>query len=229
MAASAAVGVPRYRVGNVVLAEEFDAMRDGLTLAHRAARAAIKSHRSDLPVGLSIAIADDQAVAGGEELRDRKRAEVYDHWLQVAADDDFIGVQNYEQFVYGPDGAIPAPEGAEINEMGTAVAPDSLAGAVRYAHQVSGRPVMVTEHGIGTEDDRVRADFLEPSLRGLAGAIAEGVPVLGYFHWTLMDNFEWIFGYGKQLGLHAVDRTTFVRTPKPSAGRYAELVARFSA
>ena len=51
-----------------------------------------------------------------------------------------------------------------------------------------------------------------------------GVPVLGYCHWTLMDNFEWIFGYGPKLGLHSVDRETFERTAKPSAGVYAELV-----
>ena len=50
------------------------------------------------------------------------------------------------------------------------------------------------------------------------------MPVLGYCHWTLMDNFEWIFGYTQQLGLHAVDRETFVRTPKPSAGVYAAIV-----
>ena len=47
--------------------------------------------------------------------------------------------------------------------------------------------------------------------------------MLGYCHWTLMDNFEWIFGYGQQLGLHSVDRETFVRTPKPSAAVYAAI------
>ena len=56
-----------------------------------------------------------------------------------------------------------------------------------------------------------------------------GVPVLGYLHWTLMDNFEWIFGYGHQLGLHEVDRTTFARTAKPSATVYASLVEKLSA
>jgi beta-glucosidase len=85
-------------------------------------------------------------------------------------------------------------------------------------------PVLVSEHGIGTEDDSIRAGFIEPSLEGLAQAIADGVPVLGYCHWTLMDNFEWIFGYGPKLGLHEVDRETFERTAKPSAGVYAELV-----
>ena len=111
-----------------------------------------------------------------------------------------------------------------MNGMGTAVEPDSLRGAVEYAYSVSGVPILVSEHGIGTEDDTIRAGFLEPSLAGLQQAIADGVPVLGYCHWTLMDNFEWICGYGPKLGLHAVDRETFERTAKPSAGVYAELV-----
>ena len=85
-------------------------------------------------------------------------------------------------------------------------------------------PVLVTEHGMSTSDDTLRAGFIEPSLRGLLAVMADGVPVLGYLHWTLMDNFEWIFGYGHQLGLYEVDRVTFERTPKPSAAVYAEFV-----
>jgi beta-glucosidase len=84
--------------------------------------------------------------------------------------------------------------------------------------------VLVTEHGVGTEDDAVRSAFLEPSLRGLADAIADGVPVLGYLHWTLMDNFEWVGGYTGHLGLHAVDRATLRRIPRSSAAEYARLV-----
>ena len=227
-AASEAAGVERYRAGNVMIREDFAAMRAGMTVGHRAAKAAIKARRADLPVGLSIAIIDDVAAPGGEELRDRKRAEVYDHWLELARDDDFVGVQNYEREVYGPDGALPVPEGVPVNGMGTAVEPDSLRGAVEYAYAVSRVPILVSEHGIGTEDDSLRAGFLEPSLDGLAQAIADGIPVLGYCHWTLMDNFEWIGGYGPKLGLHSVDRQTFERTAKPSAGVYAELVRSFS-
>jgi len=223
-AASAAAGVERYRAGNVMLREDFAGMRTGMTAGHRAAKAAIKARRPELPVGLSLAIVDDTAVAGGEELRDRKRAEVYEHWLLLAREDDFIGVQNYERIVYGPDGQVPPAEGAALNGMGTAVEPDSLRGAVEYVYSVAQVPVLVSEHGIGTEDDSIRAAFIEPSLEGLAQAIANGVPVLGYCHWTLMDNFEWIFGYGPKLGLHAVDRESFGRTAKPSAGVYAGLV-----
>ncbi|MEU7303854.1 family 1 glycosylhydrolase [Streptomyces sp. NPDC007206] len=162
------------------------------------------------------------ALPGGEKHRDATRAAVYDHWLREARQDDFIGVQNYERVVHGPDGEV-APDG-ELNGMGTAIAPASLAGAVRYAHEVAGVPVLVTEHGIQTADDTQRAAFIPAAVRELAAEIAAGTPVLGYCHWTLMDNFEWIFGYGAQLGLHEVDRATFQRHPKPSARAYADVV-----
>ncbi len=58
--------------------------------------------------------------------------------------------------------------------MGTAVEPDSLRGAVVYAHEVSGVPVLVSEHGVSTPDDSIRAAFIGPSLEGLATAVATG-------------------------------------------------------
>ncbi|WP_397558100.1 family 1 glycosylhydrolase [Microbacterium alkaliflavum] len=221
-AAAARAGTDRYFAGNVIPAALQAEFQEAQTRAHLSAKAAIKSRKGDLPVGLSIAIADEVAVPGGEERRDAKRAVAYDHWLRLASDDDFIGVQNYERIVHGPGGEV-VPEGP-VNGMGTVIEPDSLAGAVRYAHEVSGVPVLVTEHGIQSDDDTQRAAFTPAALDGLASEIASGVPVLGYCHWTLMDNFEWIFGYGPKLGLFSVDRTTFERTPKPSASVYEEYV-----
>ncbi|WP_426560603.1 family 1 glycosylhydrolase [Angustibacter sp. McL0619] len=224
-AAGAAAGVSRYRLSNVVLPEEMDAIADGLAAGHEAARAAIKAHRPDLPVGLSLAIVDDQVVGDDPSIRDRKRAQVYERWLDLVRADDFVGVQNYEQIRYDDKGAVPVGVGAPVNQLGSAIEPLSLAGAVRYAHRTTGIPVLVTEHGVSTSDDALRAGFLAPSLRGLLDVVEEGVPVLGYLHWTLMDNFEWIFGYGHQLGLHSVDRETFARTRKGSADVYASIVA----
>ena len=226
-AATAAAGVPRYRLANVMLPEEMDAMADGMSAGHVAGRAAIKARRTDLPVGLSLAIVDDVVIGDDASVRDRKRTEVYERWLELARDDDFVGVQNYERVPYDGDGAVPPLEGTPLNQMGTAIEPLSLGGAVRYAHEATGVPVLVTEHGMSTDDDTLRAAFLEPSLVGLRAVMDEGVPVLGYLHWTLMDNFEWVFGYGHQLGLHEVDRDTFERRPKPSAGVYADLVKRY--
>ena len=195
-----------YRLANVMLPEEMDAFADGMSAGHVAAKAAIKARRPDLPVGLSLAIVDDVVAGDDPSVRDRKRAEVYERWLELARDDDFVGVQNYERIAYDGSGPVAPPAGAALNQMGSAIEPLSLAGSVRYAHEATGVPVLVTEHGMSTGDDSLRADFIEPSLVGLLDVMDEGVPVLGYLHWTLMDNFEWVFGYGHQLGLHEVDR-----------------------
>ena len=223
-AASAAAGVPRYRLGNVMLPEELDHMAAGLAAAHRAARAAIRAHQADLPVGLSLAVVDDVVVGDDASVRDRKRREVYEPWFDLVADDDFVGVQNYERAWYDGQGAVDATGTGSGGGLYSGVHPGSLAGAVRYVQEATGVPVLVTEHGMATPDDARRAAFIEPSLAALHDVMAEGVRVLGYCHWSLMDNFEWIFGYGEQLGLHTVDPDTFERTAKPSAGVYAAIV-----
>ena len=222
-AAGRAAGVERYRLGNVVLPEELDAMAAGMAAAHLAARTVIKGIRPDLPVGLSLAVVDDVVVGADASVRDRKRREAYEPWFGAVSHDDFVGVQNYERNWYDGQGAVDATGENPGGGLYSGVDPGSLAGAVRYVHEATGRPVLVTEHGMATDDDTRRAGFIEPSLAALLDAVEEGVPVLGYCHWSLMDNFEWIFGYSEHLGLHAVDRTTFERTPKPSAGVYAAI------
>jgi beta-glucosidase len=132
-------------------------------------------------------------------------------------------VQNYTRDRYDSTGPVSPPPGAAINQMHGEIYPPSLGGAVRYAYAATGRPLLVTEHGIGHREDSVRAAFIEPALTGLLDAIEDGVPVLGYLHWSLLDNFEWIFGYDVKFGLHEVDRGTFARTAKPSAGVYAAI------
>ena len=78
-------------------------------------------------------------------------------------------------------------------------------------------PVLVTENGIATTDDSRRIAYIDRALAGVQRCLADGIDVRGYIHWTLLDNFEWIFGYGPKFGLVAVDRSTQRRTPKPSA------------
>jgi len=78
-------------------------------------------------------------------------------------------------------------------------------------------PVLVTENGIGTDDDDERIRYVHRALEGVQRALADGVDVIGYTYWSLLDNFEWAFGYVPRFGLTSVDRTTFARTPKPSA------------
>lgn len=218
-------GSTAFRLANVVLPEDQDSLAEGLERAHRAARDVIHEVAPHVQVGLSIAIMDDRAEPGQTVVRDRKRAEVYERWLRLASSDDFVGVQNYETYRYDNDGVVAVADDAPRNGMGTLLDPTSLAGAVRYAWEQTGRPVLITEHGLAHDDDALRAAFIPAALESLEAVVASGVPVLGYCHWTLLDNFEWLFGYSMHYGLHEVNRTTFERTPKASAKAYARAVA----
>lgn len=210
------LGVPRFLSANVAGLDDLPDLQKGLLAAHKAGRAAIKAAAPHLPVGLSLAMMDDQAV-GRNSQRDARRQQMYGAWLDVAKGDDFLGVQNYERALWGPQGRLPAPADAVRNWSGSEVYAPSLAGAVRYAHQATGVPILVSEHGVGTDDDTVRAALIPAALRDLKHAIDDGVPVMGYCHWSLIDNFEWVFGYRPKFGLASYDPVTFARTPKPSA------------
>ena len=86
----------------------------------------------------------------------------------------------------------------------------------------------VTENGIGTEDDTRRVEYITRALAGVQKCVADGIDVRGYFHWSLLDNFEWNLGYRPKFGLVAVNRETFERTVKPSA-RVLGSIARANA
>ena len=227
-AAGQACGSDNFRNAIIPDIAEVDRTEAGLIAAHKAGKAAIKAVRSNLPVGVTLIVSDDQAV-GVNSLRDAKRAAYYALWLEVARSDDFVGVQNYGRVLWGDKGMLPPPEGSPRNVDGREIYPPSLAGAVRYAHAATGVPILITEHGVGTSDDRLRAEFIPAALTELQTVVADGVPVIGYVHWSLLDNFEWIFGYGHQFGLVSVDRTTFRRTPKPSAPVLAAIARRNAA
>ena len=89
--------------------------------------------------------------------------------------------------------------------------------SIRYTAQSTKLPIYVTENGISTNDDTQRIAYIRTAVGGVANCLKSGIDVRGYLHWSLLDNFEWIFGYGPQFGLIGVDRSTMKRTIKPSA------------
>jgi beta-glucosidase len=220
-------GSAKFVALNAANQEDIEPLQQVLFEGHKAGKAAIKAVRGNLPVGVSLAMLDDQAV-GKNSLRDAKRKELYGGWLELARGDDFLGVQNYERAIWTDTGRLPAPPSADRGHMGAEVYAPSLAGAVRFAHAATGVPILVSEHGVGTEDDAVRSRLIPAALSELKRAIDEGVPVKGYCHWSLIDNFEWIFGYKPKFGLHSVDPATFARTAKPSASIYGAIARRNS-
>ncbi|MEJ8635160.1 GH1 family beta-glucosidase [Streptomyces sp. MS2.AVA.5] len=126
----------------------------------------------------------------------------------------------------------------ERTEMGWSIDPTGLYDLLMtYTHKASGVPLMITENGAacddkpaadGTVHDPERIAYLHGHLAAVHRAIADGADVRGYFLWSLLDNFEWSYGYSKRFGAVYVDYETQVRTPKSSARWYAE-VARTGA
>ena len=112
---------------------------------------------------------------------------------------------------------MPPPKNAARNYRGVEVYPQSLSGAVEYAHKATGKPILVTEHGVGSDDDTLRGRLIREALAGLQDSIARGTPVIGYIHWSLLDNYEWYSGFDPKFGLVRVDRQNFQRSIKPSA------------
>jgi beta-glucosidase len=112
-------------------------------------------------------------------------------------------------------------------QLGWAWYPEGLGHLVDDVSRI-GLPVYVTENGIATSDDVERIEFTAKHLEHVHAAIARGRDVRGYFHWSLLDNFEWNEGYRPTFGLVAVDRATMERVPKPSLSWYGA-VARANA
>ncbi|HZN15869.1 MAG TPA: family 1 glycosylhydrolase [Acidimicrobiales bacterium] len=194
------------------------AVNDIIIDAHHQAVAAVRAGPGDAPVGLTLAMTDWQAVDGGEERRDRIRRNYEDVYLEAARQDDFIGVQTYSRSRVGPDGVLDAEEGVELTQMGYEFWPDALEATIRRAWEVTdGLPIVVTENGIGTDDDTRRIAYITQALGGVRRCLDDGIDLRGYTCWSAMDNFEWAYGYRPTFGIISVDRETQVRTPKPSA------------
>lgn len=184
--------------------------------AHVAARQAIRAICPHVKVGLTLSLHDLQAQPGGEPFAEAAWKEEFTHYLPYIQEDDFLGVQNYTRTLYGPQGQLPAPEGAELTQMAYEFYPQALENVLRKVAADFHGDMIVTENGIATADDTRRVAFIQQALEGVQRCMADGLPIKGYFYWSLMDNFEWQKGFAMNFGLIAVDRTTMARTTKPS-------------
>lgn len=192
-----------------------------LAAAHLAARDVLRG--TGHQVGWSVANQVFQAEPGAERVAKEHAYWREDFFLDVARDDDWLGVQSYTRTVIGPDGPRQPPQEAERTLTGWEYYPPALEHAARHASERShGTPLYVTENGIATADDSRRIDYTTGALEGLQRAMDDGVDVRGYLHWSALDNYEW-GSYRPTFGLISFDDQTFVRTPKPSLGWLGEV------
>jgi beta-glucosidase len=160
----------------------------------------------------------------------------------IAAPIDWLGVNYYTRtrVRHLPGALWPAyeevPGDLPKTAMGWEIFPDGLrAMLVRMAREYTGDvPLYVTENGMAGDDalvggaveDPVRVAYLADHLRAVRAAIDEGAPVRGYYAWSLLDNYEWSYGYDKRFGLVHVDYATQARTPKASYHALRRALAR---
>jgi len=151
---------------------------------------------------------------------------------------DFFGLNLYFAKVVraGSEGRaeeVRPAMGAPRTALDWPVVPQALYWVPRFLWERYRKPLLITENGLSCRDwvsldgrvhDPQRVDFMARYLRELGRAMAEGVEVQGYFHWSLFDNFEWAEGYRERFGLVYVDYATQARVPKESAGFYKRVI-----
>jgi beta-glucosidase len=146
---------------------------------------------------------------------------------------DFLGINYYTRTVvrWAPSGLglvagreclDPHHPRGPVSDTGWEVYPRGLGRVLDRCARL-GVPLLVTENGVATSDESLRSRFLREHLAEVRDALRRGVPVLGYLHWTLMDNFEWSLGTRPRFGLLANDYETQTRTPRPAALELAQV------
>jgi beta-glucosidase len=126
----------------------------------------------------------------------------------------------------GGDYAYRDRSGNGFSDNGWEIVPQAFGPLLETAAE-SGFPLVVTENGIADATDRYRPQFIRSHVGHILFAMSRGIPIHGYFHWSLLDNFEWLEGYGPRFGLYEVDRQTFERRPRRSIETFRELGREF--
>ena len=147
---------------------------------------------------------------------------------------DFIGINNYEAFDYAAWGGDKSVDKSKLKKssMGWVVDGRSIYWTLKFMYERYGLPVMVTENGIALCDklengeiaDEERTEYIKEYVGYVKKAVSDGVDVIGYHYWSLMDNFEWAEGYEPRFGLIYVDYATKNRTVKNSAYYYKKII-----
>jgi beta-glucosidase len=198
---------------------------NNLAAAHRAAYGVLKNIDAGNRVG--IAKHNIYFEAANNAFVNRILKAAADWWWnfrflnKIKGHQDFIGLNYYfHNFVnYGFNGQFSYEKKSDI-EWG--LHPEGIYYLLKDLKKY-GLPVYITENGLADRGDQHRAWYISEVLTSVHRAISEGVDVKGYFHWSLIDNFEWAEGFRPRFGLYEIDYQTYERQARPSAQFYADI------
>lgn len=200
-----------------------------LVRAHKKAYKIIKKKHPHIMVGIAQQLANIQAKRAHnffDEVSTKMMRYVWNWWFyrRIRKQQDFVGFNYYFTDYYTGMLKRENPK-LPVNDLGWYMEPEGLYPLLLRAWAHYKKPIFVTENGVADKDDAYRRWWIEETMVAMEKAISEGVDLRGYFHWSLLDNFEWAFGWWPKFGLVEVDRKhDMKRTIRPSAQWYADRV-----
>lgn len=202
-----------------------------LAYAHKQAADVI--HRLSRRYEVSIAKNSTYVYAGDDSWLSQYSTAVMQYVLddyflkKVAKQCDFLGVNFYfANRVYGY--RVHNPETA-VSDMGWDASPETLQFALERLYEKYDLPILITENGIADASDELRKQWLSQTIVAMKLALQRGVPLIGYLHWSLLDNFEWAYGKWPRFGLIHVNYRTMERTIRPSGKWLASVIKKLRA
>lgn len=197
-----------------------------LAYAHKKSRQVIKHLQRRARV--SVAYNSTYVYSGDDAKLSQLSASIMqwgvdDYFLKkVAKHCDFLGVNYYfSNRIYGY--RVHNPH-SQTSDIGWDVAPENLEYALVRLWEKYKLPMIITENGIADSDDELRQEWILKTISAMQSAMSQDVKLLGYLHWSLLDNFEWAYGKWPRFGLAEVDYKTMNRKLRPSAKWFAKVI-----
>lgn len=197
--------------------------------AHRRAYKILKAKKPNLQVGIAQQLSNVQAKRPHnffDSLSTKWMRYFWNWWFlrRVSRQQDFVGINYYFSDYY--TGMLKRRNPAvPVNDLGWYMEPEGLYPLMLRTWTRFKKPIFITENGLADAHDNHRRWWIEETIVAMQRAISEGVDLRGYFHWSLLDNFEWQDGWWPRFGLVAVDRENDMkRTIRPSAKWFAKRI-----
>ncbi|HUY53201.1 MAG TPA: family 1 glycosylhydrolase [Candidatus Dormibacteraeota bacterium] len=202
-----------------------------LILAHKIVYKNFKSKKPSIQIGIAAHITNFKA--SKNNINGRFIIKINDYlWNQwflnrIRSNLDFIGINHYFTN-YFKNGKFNNNPKNPVSDMGWYMEPSSIKMAIVGIWKKYNKPIIISENGVADSNDQYRDWWINETAKAIEQVRREGVDIFGYLHWSLLDNFEWAYGWWPKFGLIEVDRKDMRRIVRKSAYRYADLVKRDS-
>ena len=212
-----------------------------LAVAHKRVYKILKKNDKSLQIGVAAQLANIQPKRPQnvlDNLATKWMRYAWNWWFlnRIKRYQDYVGFNYYftdyysfrqykgrkNSFFHRDNPGLPK------NDLGWYMEPEGIYPLLVRVDAHYNKPIIITENGLADADDKNRKWWIEETIIAMERALSEGIDLKGYYHWSLLDNFEWAYGWWPQFGLVHVDRKTMKRTVRPSAKYYAEKVAEIS-